>query len=63
MAEIRRCEYSRNFELDRVEAIIRKEGDRLIAGPTKKGRLLALPSVLGPLDEVGARSGRGSPGW
>ncbi len=41
----------REFELDGDEAIIRKEGDRLIVEPMRKGRLLALLGTLEPLDE------------
>lgn len=41
----------REFELDGDEAIIRKEGERLIVEPIRKGRLLALLATLDPLDE------------
>ncbi len=41
----------REFELDGNEAIIRKEGDRLIVEPVKKNGLLALLTILKPLDE------------
>ena len=41
----------REFELAGEEAIIHKEGDRLIVEPVRKGRLLALLSAMGPLDE------------
>lgn len=41
----------REFELEGDEAILRKEGDRLIVEPVRKGRLLALLSSLEPLDE------------
>jgi antitoxin VapB len=41
----------REFELEGDEAIIRKEGDRLIVEPIRKGRLLALLTTLDPLDE------------
>jgi len=41
----------REFELEGNEAIIRKEGDRLIVEPIRKGRLIALLSSLMPLDE------------
>ncbi len=41
----------REFELDGDEAIVRKEGDRLIVEPVRKGRLLALLATLDPLDE------------
>lgn len=39
------------FELDGSEAILRKEGDRLIIEPIRKGGLLALLARLEPLDE------------
>ena len=41
----------REFELKGDEAIIRKEGDRLIVELVRKGRLLALLNTLDPLDE------------
>ena len=41
----------REFELDGDEAIMRKEGDRLLIEPVRKGRLLALLATLEPLDE------------
>lgn len=41
----------REFELEGDEAILRKESDRLIVEPVRKGRLLALLSALEPLDE------------
>jgi antitoxin VapB len=41
----------REFELEGDEAIIRKEGDRLIVEPIRKGRLLALLATMEPLDE------------
>ncbi len=41
----------REFELEAEEAIIRKEGDRLIVEPVRKGRLLALLETLEPLEE------------
>jgi antitoxin VapB len=41
----------REFEFEGDEAIMRKEGDRLIVEPVRKGRLLALLSTLDPLDE------------
>lgn len=41
----------REFELEGNEAIIRKEGDRLIVEPIRKGRLLALLATLPALDE------------
>ncbi len=41
----------REFELEGDKAILRKESGRLILEPIRKGRLLALLSALGPLDE------------
>ena len=41
----------REFEIEGDEAILRKERGRLIVEPVRKGRLLALLSTLGPLDE------------
>ncbi len=41
----------REFELEGDEAIIRKEGDRLIVEPIRKGRLLTLLNTLDPLEE------------
>ena len=41
----------RDFELDGNEAILRKEGDRLIIEPVRKGRLLALLATLEAIDE------------
>jgi antitoxin VapB len=41
----------REFELEGDEAILRKEGDRLIVEPVRKGRLLALLNTLEPLEE------------
>lgn len=40
------------FELDGNEAIIHKDGDRLIIEPVRKGHLLALLSILEPLEET-----------
>ena len=42
----------REFELEGDEAIIRKEGDRLIVEPVRKGKLLTLLATLDPLEEV-----------
>ena len=42
----------REFELEGDEAIIHKEGDKLIIEPVRKGKLLPLLSTLEPLDEV-----------
>ena len=41
----------REFELPGTEAIIRKEGDRLIIEAVKKPGLLAVLATLDPLDE------------
>lgn len=41
----------REFELEGDEAILRKDGDRLIVEPIRKGRLLRLLASLAPLDE------------
>lgn len=41
----------REFELEGEEAIVRKDGDRLIVEPVRKGRLLRLLASLEPLDE------------
>lgn len=41
----------RDLELEGDEAILRKEGDRLIIEPLRKGRLLGLLSTLEALDE------------
>ncbi len=41
----------REFELEGDEALIYKEGDRLIVEPIRKGRLLALLASLSPLTE------------
>lgn len=41
----------REFEFAGDEAIVRKEGDRLIVEPVRKGRLLALLATLPPLEE------------
>jgi antitoxin VapB len=42
----------REFELEGDEAIMRKEGSRLIVEPVRKGRLLSLLDTLSPLDET-----------
>jgi antitoxin VapB len=42
----------RELELEGDEAILRKEGDRLVVEPVRKGRLLALLATLEPLDET-----------
>ena len=41
----------REFELEGDEVILRKESDRLIVEPIRKGRLLALLITLGPIEE------------
>jgi antitoxin VapB len=41
----------REFELPGKDAIMRKEGDRLIIEPTQPKSLLAVLSMLEPLDE------------
>lgn len=41
----------REFELEGDEAIIHKEGDRLIVEPVRKGRLLSLLATLESIDE------------
>lgn len=41
----------REFELEGDEAIIHKEGDKLIIEPVRKGKLLALLATLEPIDE------------
>ena len=41
----------RGLEPEGDEAILRKEGDRLIVEPVRKARLLALLRTLEPLDE------------
>lgn len=42
----------RDLELAGDEAILRKDGDRLIIEPVRKGRLLALLASLDPLEET-----------
>ncbi|MCB1763559.1 MAG: AbrB/MazE/SpoVT family DNA-binding domain-containing protein [Gammaproteobacteria bacterium] len=42
----------REFELEGDEAIIHKDGDKLIIEPVRKGKLLALLTTLEPLDET-----------
>jgi antitoxin VapB len=41
----------RDFELPGKEALIRKEGDRLIIEPVPPPRLLAVLATLEPIDE------------
>ena len=42
----------RDFELPGKEALIRKEGDRLIIEPVPPPRLLAVLATLEPIDET-----------
>lgn len=42
----------REFELEADEAILRKEGDRLIIEPVRRGRLLSLLNTLKPIQEA-----------
>ncbi len=42
----------KEFELDCDEAVIHKEGDRLIVNPLRKGKLLSALSNLKPIDEA-----------
>jgi antitoxin VapB len=42
---------SRELELEGDEAILRKEGDRLILEPAQRTSLLGVLSKLGPIDE------------
>ncbi len=42
----------REFELEGEEALIHKEGDRLIVEPIRKGRLLTLLASLDPLTDT-----------
>ena len=42
----------RAFELPGSEAVMRKDGDRLIIEPAKRDSLLALLATLGPLDDA-----------
>ena len=41
----------REFEFEGDEAIVRKDGDRLIVEPVRKGGLLSVLASLEPLDE------------
>jgi len=41
----------REFELEGDEAILRREGDRLIIEPIRKGHLLELLATLEPIDD------------
>ncbi len=40
----------REFELEGEEAILHKEGDRLIVEPVRKGKLLKLLATMEPLE-------------
>ena len=51
MDATRRCGSPREFELGGTEAILRKEGDRLVVEPLRKGQLLSLLSTLDRLGE------------
>ena len=42
----------REFELEGDEAVLHKEGDRLIIEPVRKGRLLAVLAVLASLEPL-----------
>jgi antitoxin VapB len=42
----------REFELEGNEAVMHKEGHRLVIEPLNKGRLLALLNTWEPLDEA-----------
>ncbi len=42
----------REFELEGEEAILHKEGDRLIVEPVRKGKLLKLLASMEPLEET-----------
>ena len=42
----------RDFEMKGDEAILRKDGDRLILEPVRKGQLLTLLSNLSPLKQI-----------
>ena len=42
----------REFEMEGTEALMRKEGERLILTPIRKNRLLDLLASWEPLDEV-----------
>jgi antitoxin VapB len=41
----------REFEFEGDEAVVRKEGDRLIVEPVRQGGLLSVLARLEPLDE------------
>ncbi len=41
----------REFEIEGDEAVLHKDGDRLIIEPVRRGKLLALLATLEPLEE------------
>ena len=49
--ETRQCGFPREFELPGEDAIMRKEGNRLIIEPAPQKTLLAALATLAPLDE------------
>ena len=51
MAETKRYAFPGEFEIEGDKAILRKESDRLIVEPVRKGQLLTLLSTLKPIDE------------
>jgi antitoxin VapB len=51
----------KEFELEGEEAIIRREGDKLIIEPVKKGGLLQLLASLESIDEEFPRVDEGMP--
>jgi len=53
----------REFELEGNEAILRKEGNRLIVEPIRKGQLLALLATLPPIDEPFPDVDEDLPAW
>ena len=42
----------KDFDPEGDEVVIRREGDRLVIEPVRKGRLLELLDTLDPLDET-----------
>ena len=53
----------REFELEGNEAILRKEGNRLIIEPIRKGQLLAMLATLPPIDEPFPDVDEDLPAW
>jgi antitoxin VapB len=51
MAETRRCAFLASLSFPEKDAIIRKEGERLIIEPAPPQSLLALLATLAPVDE------------